>query len=250
MSQLGLKDPMALARICAQLEWQLLAMGFTAVTHNCMDELDDTIKRCRNRPVSPMHNPEACDFTGNRAFWMSIEDQFGETLGVQAFRCDQIDTSLSDWCAPYMIGIYMRCNELMVPSAKKPSLDSIANTLRGSLVYQGELWVSKKTRNRKVFDCFTRLGLLLSTIKWNPDAIWGLAGEQMAKHGHPNRIGYSTIEKGFLKWEWASEGVDPVEYLTVVTRKGLQQLVDEMSVKEPEYQPPLYDKEFPQLVGH
>jgi hypothetical protein len=241
---------MGLARICAQMEWQLLALGYTVNTNNNMNDLDVAVQRWRSRSVSPMHNADACDFSGQRAFWMSLENQCGETVGLQAFRCDQVDTSLSDWCAPYMIGIYMRCNELMIPSIQKPSNDSIANTLRGSLVYQGELWINKHTRNRKVFDCFTRLGLFLSTIKWNPDAIWGLAGEQMAKHGHPNRIGYSTIEKGFLKWEWASQGVDPVEYLTVVTRKGLQQLVDEMLVREPEYRPRLYDKEHLLLGGH
>jgi hypothetical protein len=239
---------MSLVRVCAQLEWQLLALGYTVSLHEDMTRLDGAVRRARSRSVSPMHNPQACDFSGNRAFWMSLEDRFGETVGIQAFRCDQIETSLADWCAPYMIGIYMRCSEIMIPSPLRPSADSIANTLSGSLVYHGELWLHKKNRSRRVFDCFSRLGLLLSVIRWNPEAIWGLSGEQMARHGHPYRIGYSTIEKGFLKWEWASEGIDPVEYLNVVTRKGLQQLVDEMGVKEPEYQPDPYGKEHLRLA--
>ncbi len=236
MGRIGLKNPLSLARLCAQLEQGLLEFGYTVTVHNDMGILDQAVRRSRGKSVSPMHNPEACDFAEQRAFWMSLDDNFGTTVGLQAFRCDQIETSLADWCAPYMIGIYMRCHELMIPSPLRPSSESIANGLRGSLVYHGELWVSKQTKNRKVFDSFTRLGLLISMIKWNPDAIWGLAGEHMAKHGHPNRIGYTSIEKGFLKWEWASEGIDPVEYLNVVTRKGLEQLVDEMQSIEPEYQ--------------
>jgi hypothetical protein len=242
MGRIGLKDPLALARLCVQLELQLEEHGYIVTVYNDMQTLDSAVQRCRSKPVSPMHNPEACDFSDNRAFWMSMEDHRGVTCGLQAFRCDWIETNLSDWCAPYMIGIYMRCNELMVPNAQRPSKDSIGNTLKGLLVYHGELWVSRQTRSRKVFDAFTRLGLLLSMMKWNPDAIWGLAGETMAKHGHPNRIGYTSIEKGFLKWEWASTGIDPVEYLTVVNRSGLQQLVDEMQTTEPEYQQPLYGK--------
>jgi hypothetical protein len=230
MGQTGIKNPLELARLCSQLECELLDLGYTVNVCNDMSLLDEAVRRSRSKSVSPMHNPEVCDFSGQRAFWMSLDDPSGETVGLQAFRCDLVDTSLADWCAPYMIGIYMRCNELMVPSIQKPSPDSVANTLRGYLVYHGELWLSKATKNRKTFDCFTRLGLLLSTIKWNPDAIWGLAGEQMAKHGHPNRIGYTTIERGFLKWEWASDGIDPVEYLNVVKRQGLQQIIDEMVV--------------------
>jgi hypothetical protein len=250
MGRIGLKDPLALARLCVQLELQLEEHGYIVTVCNDMQTLDAAVQRCRSKPVSPMHNHEACDFSENRAFWMSMEDHRGVTCGLQAFRCDWIETNLSDWCAPYMIGIYMRCNELMVPNAQRPSKDSIGNTLRGLLVYHGELWVSRQTRSRKVFDVFTRLGLLLSMMKWNPDAIWGLAGETMAKHGHPNRIGYTSIEKGFLKWEWASSGIDPVEYLTVVNRSGLQQLVDEMQTTEPEYQQPLYGKAHLLLDGH
>ena len=197
MGRIGLKDPLALARLCVQLELQLEEHGYIVTVYNDMQALDAAVQRCRSKPVSPMHNPEACDFSEHRAFWMSMEDHRGVTCGLQAFRCDWIETNLSDWCAPYMIGIYMRCNELMVPNAQRPSKDSIGNTLRGLLAYHGELWVSRQTRSRKVFDAFTRLGLLLSMMKWNPDAIWGLAGENMAKHGHPNRIGYTSIEKGF-----------------------------------------------------
>ncbi len=250
MARIGLKDPLALARLCVQLELQLDEHGYTVTVHNDMHMLDEAVLRARSKPVAPMHNPNACDFSENRAFWMSMEDHRGVTCGLQAFRCDWIETNLSDWCAPYMVGIYMRCNELMIPNPQRPSKDSIANSLRGLLVYHGELWVSRQTRSRKVFDAFTQLGLLLSMIKWNPDAIWGLAGEHMAKHGHPNRIGYTSIEKGFLKWEWASNGIDPVEYLTVVKRPGLQQLVDEMQSTEPEYQQPLYDKAHLLLDGH
>jgi hypothetical protein len=250
MRRIGLKDPLSLARLCVQLEQQLEELGYRVTVHSDMHTLDESVRRARSRPVSPMHNPDACDFSENRAYWMSLEDIRGVTCGLQAFRCDWVETSLSDWCAPYMIGIYMRCNELMVPSPQRPSTDSIGNSLRGWLVYHGELWVGRQTRSRKVFDAFTRLGLLLSMMKWNPDAIWGLAGEHMAKHGHPNRIGYTSIEKGFLKWEWASEGVDQVEYLNVVQRSGLQQLIDEMQAREPGYQQPLYDTERLLLDGH
>jgi hypothetical protein len=88
-----------------------------------------------------------------------------------------------------------------------------------------------------VFDAFTRLGMLLAVIKWNPDAIWGLASEQMARHGHVGRIGYTILERGFLRWQWASKDIDPVEYLAVIDHVAIEQMIEEMLTTEAEYQP-------------
>jgi hypothetical protein len=235
MNKIGLKNPLGLAKIVAQLEASLLELGYTTNVSSDMRELNEYVQRSRGRPAAPMHNFQACDFSNERAFWVSIEDRSGITSGIQSFRCDQIETSLADWCLPYMIGIYMRCRELMIPTQMRSPKDSIAERLKGSLVYQGELWVDRQTKNRKVFEYFTRLGLLLTMMKWNPDAIWALIDEQVALHGHPNRVGYTTVEKGFLRWEWKSEGVSPVEYLVVIERSGLEQMIDSILTTQSGY---------------
>ena len=59
----------------------------------------------------------------------------------------------------------------------------------------------------------------------------------MARHGHLGRIGYTTIERGVLRWQWASRDVDSVEYLALVDRKAIENIVDEMLTRTVEYQP-------------
>jgi hypothetical protein len=86
-----------------------------------------------------MHDQDVCDFSQERAFWMQLLDSDGQTVGLQAFRCDMIDTSLADWLPNYMIGVYMRRQEIMMPSHPKPPNGSISWKLRGKLVYEGEL---------------------------------------------------------------------------------------------------------------
>jgi hypothetical protein len=71
-------------------------------------------------------------------------------------------------------------------------------------------------------DTFSRLGQLLALIKWGPDAIWALTSQTMATHGYANRLGYGYIERGFLRWEWASDAMDDVEYLMVAERAGIE----------------------------
>jgi hypothetical protein len=235
LSKFGIHNPLGLVQLCAQLEDELRVAGFTVQISSDLAALDRCKIEVRGYRVGPMHDPDVCDFSNERGFWMALLDRRGKTVGLEAYRCDEITTSLADWLPSMMIGIYMRRQELMVPALTKPVLGSVAERLRGCLVYEGELWLSKEVKGKRIFDCFTRLGFLLSCIKWNPDAIWALTSEQMARHGHLNRIGFTTIERGILRWQWASKDVDPVEYLAAIEREGLKQMVSEMLLTAAEY---------------
>jgi hypothetical protein len=248
LSKPGLHNPLGIVQLCSQLEDELRASGFSVEINSDLRLLDQAKLLTRGFRVAPMHDAEVCDFSGERAFWMSLIDGAGKIVGLQAYRCDDITTSLADWLPSMMIGVYMRRQEIMVPAPTRPSVASIAGRLRGQLVYEGELWLSKDVKGKRVFDCFTRLGFLLSYLKWNPDAIWALTSEQMARHGHLGRIGFTTIERGFLRWQWASKDIDAVEYLAAIDRDGLKQLVDEMLITAVEYQPAQIRKP-PQLLA-
>ena len=233
----GLHNPLGIARLIAKLEAKLLATGYRVGVSSDFAQLDKTKLELRKARVGPMHDADVCDFSDERAFWMSLIDSNGQTVGIQAYRCDYVDTSLADWLPNYMIGVYMRREEIMMPSHPKPPRGSISWRLRGRLVYEGELWIAPAAKGKNVFDSFARLGMLLCIVKWNPDAIWGLASEKMANHGHVGRIGYTILERGFLRWEWASKDVDPIEYLAAIPGSAFEQMIEEMLTTESEYQP-------------
>ncbi|MDE2446601.1 MAG: hypothetical protein KGO94_10505 [Alphaproteobacteria bacterium] len=238
MAKQGIKNPLGLTHLVTDMVTDLATNGYGVTVSSNMKSLDTTKVAVRGYRVGPMHDVDVCSFDGERAFWMQLTDNEGKAVGLQAFRFDQIDTNLADWLPNYMIGVYMRRQELMVPSHANAPMGSVAENLRGSLVYHGELWLDKHVKARNVFDSFTRLGLFLSVIKWNPDAVWALTSEQMARHGHLGRIGYTTIERGILRWQWASRDVDSVEYLAVVDQKAMQNIIDEMwSARTAEYPP-------------
>lgn len=226
----GLHNPLGIALLCAKLQSNLREAGFAVELSSDLKQFDHIKLAVRGSRVGPMHDSDVCDFSLERAFWMRLVNEGGTTVGLQAYRCDEIDTSLADWLPNYMIGVYMRRHELMVPAPVKPTQGSIAERLRGRLVYEGELWLAKEVKGKHVFDQFTRLGMLLCAIKWNPTAIWALTSEAMARHGHLGRIGFTTIERGFLRWQWFSKDIDPVEYLAVLDRQGIQQIVEDMLI--------------------
>jgi hypothetical protein len=228
MKNSGLTEPLLAARAATSLEDELSALGLRVHVSSDMAAFSDTKIKARDIDVAPMHHHAVGVFNRERAFWMYLTDEADDVVGLQAFRYDEIDTHLADWCVTYMIGAYMRQQEMLVPSFPKPPAGSVAERLTGKLVYHGEIWISKAIKNRRVFEVFVRLGLVLSVIKWRPDAIWGLASAQMAGHGHFTRVGYTILERGFLRWQWATEGIDPVEYLVAVELPSLEGMISEM----------------------
>jgi hypothetical protein len=228
MQKAGLANPGGIARQCVALEEELKALGFAFHCSSDMKAFNDAKVAARGFPVAPMHYYETAVFGHERAMWNSLTNAEGATVGLQGFRFDVIDTHLADWCLNYMIGVYMRRQEMMVPTHAAPPPGSVAERLTGRLVYHGEIWIEKQIKNRRVFELFVRLGLLLALLKWQPDAIWGLASAQMAGHGHFTRVGYTVLERGFLRWQWATEGIDPVEFLVAVERPSLEAMVEEM----------------------
>ena len=221
------RNPLGISQTIAKLEYGLKAQGLKLQSGNDMAEFAAIKRSARGFDPAPLHDHTVCDFGEDRGYWMSLTNCSGNVVGIQAYRCDRVDVSLGEWCANYMIGVYMRRNEIMVPSHSKPPRGSIAERLSGTLVYHGELWVDRELKNRKIIELFSKLGSLLVLLKWNPDAIWALTGFHMATRGYASRMGYPYIERGFLRWQWHSENVEEVEYLAVAERDFLQQIVEE-----------------------
>jgi hypothetical protein len=233
MNKAGLPNPLGAARMCCLLEDELAELGFSLLVSEDMAALHEAKKLSRNSVVGPMHDHKVAVLDEGRAYWMQLtEVETGNIIGIQAYRCDRVDTHLADWCMNYMIGVYMRRQELMVPSHINPPGGSVSLRLKGNLVYHGECWISPTVKNRKVMESFVRLGTVLSHIKWNPEAIWALVSGQVARNGFHVRSGYVTVERGFLRWTWASDGIDPTEYLITLERDSVLALIENYLAKE------------------
>lgn len=228
MSQLCLDDPLGAVRVCAHLFSQIEQMGYSVSVSSDPEELASAKMSARQKQLSPYFDPQVCNFNVDRFFWVKLTSKAGTISALQAYRYDYVDTSLAEWGPSYIIGLYMRRQELLIPSHTTPPKSSISSRIRGKLVYHGEFWVDTNARNRKLLEVFSRLGMVLSLIKWNPDAVWALCSKSMASHGHPNRMGYTYLESGFLRWQWTSEEDYHIEWLNVAERSSIEQMVNEI----------------------
>ncbi len=237
MQRHGLRDPLGTAKVIAALADELQQLGYKPATHDDLVAFGTTKLALRQEKPSPYFDSSVNASGGGRFFWMSLTDATGSIVGLQAFRIDSVDSSLAEWAPSYTIGLYMRRQEILVPMHPSPPRGSISERINGRLVYHGEIWINKAIRNRRVFEAFGRLGMLLALIRWNPDAVWGLASQQMATHGHFTRIGYGYVERGFFRWQWEADGIDAVEWVVIAERSGLEQIVEEMQTTPQQSRP-------------
>lgn len=222
-----ISDPLAAVRAVTSLSRELEDLGYSISTSSSINDLESCRVNRRGSQITPFFDPGVSGLATDRFFWMKLASEKTAIAGIQAFRCDVVNTSLADWAPAYHIGLYMRRKELCVPTYAAPPPSSKTQGVKGTLVYHGELWLDQVIKNRKVLNCFTRLGMILAYAKWNADAIWALASQQMASHGHAHRMGYSHVESGFLKWDWAPEGNPLAEYLLLSERLGIEHIITE-----------------------
>ena len=168
----GLVDPLAAARAIAAVDGTLIKRGFTASLDTDFTAFSTVRRKLRaGKPEAAVFDPHASAITPKKAFWMSLSDGRGEVVALQAFRADHAEPSLADWALGWMMGIYLKRSELVVPQRIDPPANSVAYKLKGTVVYHGELWLNREVRGDQVLEPFARLGMLLSYIRWRPKAI-------------------------------------------------------------------------------
>ena len=181
-----------------------------------------------DKRVAPLFDPDASRLNKDNGFWLCVENADGEVVAWQAFRMEFVSTSLAEWALGWVLGIYLKRDELIIPKQTIPNDNSISHTLSGCLVYHGELWIDPKIKRRDFVAVFSKLGMVLAHIKWNPDAIWALVGRNMVTRGHMSRMGYAHSEPGFLDWDYRPEGAEGTEWLGVADRRSLCRMVEQL----------------------
>lgn len=227
----GLANPLAAARVAAALFEQARGMGIRLEISSDFSRFAALRQTLRNEPVSPFFDPAITELGNDKAFWAIGYDEQDRPVTLQAFRIDLVDTCLADWALGFVIGIYMKRGEVIVPAKVRPPKNSITERVRGKVVYHGEFWISKDVRQRLAVETIPLWGMILAQIKWNPDAIWGIAEDLMATKGFVTRIGYAHMERGFFEWEWMPNGADSREWLALSERADLEYIIEERASK-------------------
>lgn len=225
---IALQDPLGAVRVASRLLEQSREFGLETRISSDFKAFASLRQELRGKPVSPMFDPITGGLTPERAFWMGSYNAEGRCVAINAFRLDHVEPNLAHWALGWMVGLYMRRGELIVPSHVTPPASTRAERISGNIVYHGEAFIDPKgMRNREAVEILPLLGMMLSFIKWQPDAIWGLGADGMITRGLYARIGYAHVERSFLRWEWLPDGAEAVEWLALLERADMEFLIQE-----------------------
>ncbi len=227
----GLRDPLAVINAINFLHQQIFSMGITLECSSNFETFAKLRRQTRSAKVSPMFDPEFNNLNQFNSFCMIARNRHGEICALQACRLDTVDGSLADWAMRWMAGHYLMRSELVTPSQDQVPASSVTQDISGPVVYHGELWIDNTFRDKECSTYFPRLALLLSLIKWQPNAIWGLIGGPVATKGLSIRIGYPHMENNFFRWEIAPNGASNREFITLARKSDLEFLATETIAK-------------------
>lgn len=235
MQNLGLSDPLGASRVLRELESKARNIGLKTRTSHDMVKFAAEKLLCTKTGLSPMFDPQINDFSHNKAFWVKASNEKNEIVCFQSFRLDYVDTSLADWALTWMLGLYHKRSEAIVPLYTRPPENARSYEVRGNVVYHGELWIHPSYRHMRLLEIYPSLGMFLALLKWQPDYIWALVSERAAKRSQTVRMGYPIAERGIFRWEWEPKGADQTEWLALASRSDLEHLIDEMAsnISEP-----------------
>lgn len=225
------REPMLLAELTVTLRQAAEKRGYTVSVSNDFRAFAEVCGKCRNQKVSPFFDPTVNAELAERAFWLGASDENGAIVSLNAYRLDLAEPSFADWAPGWIMGLYLRRGELLVPKAISPPANSVTERVHGRVVYHGEVWIESSARGKGLLDIMPRLGMFITMIKWQPDAMWGIIGKSMAMRGQVVRLGYSHMERGFLQWEFLPEGGEDVEWLVIAQHHELELLVQETDLR-------------------
>lgn len=225
----GLGDPLGAVRAIAALDQDLEGRGLTVSLSTDFAAFTALRPKLRDgEPVAALFDPAASALTSDKGLWMSLTGRDGRILALQAFRADFAEPSLADWALGWVLGIYLKRSELIIPELVAAPANSVARRIRGVVVYHGELWIDPGYRQQSLMEPFSRMGVLLSFLRWRPAAVWALNSEKMALKGQMTRMGYAHMERGFMRWRFMPESADASEWLSIADPESLEQLIGEM----------------------
>jgi hypothetical protein len=223
----GLADPLRTVIVIADLIAAAAQIGYTFEISNDFAEFARQRRLLRNAEVSPMFDGSVNRELSDSGFWMSALNGQREIVGLQALRLDDAQPNLAEWVLGWMMGLYAKRREMIIPRQLHAPDHSLASLVRGKVVYHGEVWIAKHSKG--CFDFFPRLGMLLALVKWQPEAVWCLVSQSMATRGHAIRMGYGHLEQSFLTWEWKPEGAETIEWIGIAERRHVEFAIAELT---------------------
>lgn len=210
-------DICKLSGICLQY---LEDQGFVVAETADYAGLEQQLPNIGKHLVSPTLRADFNDFSEARAFWLTLSRD-GELVGLMGMRLDDLGREAVD-------GFWQRAFERQYKSAAgthvKLELPQVVRTIKGRIVYMGDLYFAKKIRgNRPNLMCYLHLAHAVCFLKWQHDWTYAFHRREDVLSGYADRYGFNNRWPGAQLWTNPPDYRSGEEYLSVLSREEFEQ---------------------------
>ena len=206
---------------------QVQEMGIYLSIETDFSEFVDTCRELEGKS-EPINLFSAEQANRINAFWVKGTDASGKVVHVQAIRL--IGTEGAD------LGQFFRAHAdlFKIRGAEGMGIDlssSIFNDapctrhISGKLCYQGEIWLDRSVRGKKLAFMLPRFALAFAHLKWCPDYMFGFVATKMAERGLSIQYGYTGIQPGAIMWYKPDEDSYIMDWLVWTTPDDMNHMM-------------------------
>ncbi|MBO0344634.1 hypothetical protein [Roseibium limicola] len=226
------EDTLEVVRAIAALHRQIHRAGLSLRESSDFSLFEDTVRATEDRYLMEDFSSRFFDLHGTSAFWIGAWGKDGEPVSVQAAKLEDLrDRSLGQLWQQQQRRMFSD------PVSHVELGDNHAHdafSMRGRIVYHGNLWLRKDARGQGLAEALTQLGFLISVLKWSPDYLYGLMAARNAMKGFGIRVGYRRFAPRGTHWITPPEHIRPDDWLVYSNRNDLQILAKTIVSEGPE----------------
>ncbi len=174
-------------------------------------------------------NSDYNDFTEENAFWFRIfhgkDPKKGKLVGLVGARQDHLGSGeIYRMLTQQMLRLYGREGRISNITHKLPP---VFEEVKGSVVYIGDLFISKPFRGKEHLDKRALLFLVFITaqIKWSFDWLYAFVREEHGERGYLVTYGFTRVYLAAMLWKDPPKERSSSDQLACIDRTDLTYLV-------------------------
>ena len=168
------------------------------------------------KALSPLFHPGKFDLVSDRVFWIHGTNEEGRSVHVQASKLD--DTGRNN-LEELLQSQLARCFHSDPPLTNCTPM----RALRGMCAYHGDTWVDRDLRKNGLGPLLTKIGLLATFIRWQPDYVYAWFENPILYGGFGVRSWYTNFARVGQHWhKW----ILPQEFFSWMSHEDMINLIE------------------------
>lgn len=214
-----MRNDLDLSRMIAALDTEFSKAGIVVRQRHDVDVFHEVYGMLSGRQSpSPPISKDFVDIDPSNLFWIEATDtDSGSTVAVEAMKRETITTTLSRHLDQHYRRIYSGIIERHAPAG---------DMISGSIVYHGDLYVRESQRGKGLASKLSRLAILIATMRWNPDFIWGFIDHKKIMRGYGQKIGYWNSQPYGTQYSKEPVGISEKDWLVWMSRSDINYLIE------------------------